>query len=86
MMGIVNLWILSGSRRLEDSQIPLNKLEHKGIRFLNNEITGIDPSENSITTARSTHNKLEYDYLIIALGAELAPKLIDGFDDCGKLF
>ena len=44
MMGIVNLWILSGSRRLEDSQIPLNKLEDKEIRFLNNEITGIDPS------------------------------------------
>lgn len=86
MMGIVNLWILSGSRRLEDSQIPLNKLEDKGIRFLNNEITGIDPSENSITTARTTHNKLEYDYLIVALGAELAPKLIDGFDDYGNCF
>ncbi len=86
MMGIVNLWILSGSRRLEDSQIPLNKLEGKGIRFLNNEITGIDPSENSITTARTVHNKLEYDYLIVALGAELAPKLIDGFDDYGNCF
>ena len=86
MMGIVNLWILSGSRRLEDSQIPLNKLEDKGIRFLNYEITGIDPSENSITTARTAHNKLEYDYLIVALGAELAPKLIDGFDDYGNCF
>ncbi|HKG71969.1 MAG TPA: FAD/NAD(P)-binding oxidoreductase [Nitrososphaeraceae archaeon] len=86
IMGIVNLWILSGSRRLEDSQIPLNKLEGKGIRFLNDEITGIDPSENSITTARTTHNKLEYDYLIVALGAELAPELIDGFDDYGNCF
>jgi len=87
MMGIVNLWILSGSRRLEDSQIPLNKLGDKGIRFLNDEITGIDPSENSITTARTTHNKLEYDYLIVALGAELAPKLIDGFEeDNGSCF
>jgi sulfide:quinone oxidoreductase len=86
IMGILNLWILSGSRRLEDSQIPLNKLEGKGIRFLNNEITGIDPSENSITAARTAHNKLEYDYLIVALGAELAPKLIEGFDDYGNCF
>src|SRR6187200_3349736 len=80
MMGLVNLWILSGSRRLEDSQVALNKLEEKGIKFLNDEITGIDPSENSITT-KTNPNKLRYDYLIIALGAEVAPKLIDGFED-----
>jgi sulfide:quinone oxidoreductase len=79
MMGIVNLWMLSGSRRFEDSQVALSKLEDKGIKFLNDEITGIYPSENSIT-ARTKHNKLGYDYLIIALGAELAPRLIDGFE------
>jgi len=33
MMGLVNLWILSGSRRFEDSQVALNKLEAKGIKF-----------------------------------------------------
>jgi sulfide:quinone oxidoreductase len=80
MMGLVNLWILSGSRRLEDSQIALNKLEGKGIKFLNDEITGIDPSENSVTT-KTNPNKLKYDYLVMALGAEVAPKLIDGFED-----
>ena len=85
MMGLVNLWILSGSRTLEDSQVALSKLEHKGIRFLNDEITGIYPSENSITTG-TKHNKLEYDYLIVALGAELAPKLIDGFEDNASCF
>lgn len=85
MMGIVNLWMLSGSRRLEDSQVALSKLEDKGIRFLNDEITGIYPSENSITT-RTNQNKLKYDYLIVALGAELAPKLIDGFEDNGSCF
>ena len=85
MMGVVNLWILSGSRTLEGSHISLNKLEDKGIRFLNDEISGIDPSENSITT-KTTHNKLEYDYLIVALGAELAPKLINGFEDNENCF
>src|ERR1041385_95690 len=80
MMGLVNLWILSGSRRLEDSQIALNKLEAKGIKFLNDEITGIDPSENSVTT-KTNPKKLKYDYLVIALGAEVAPKLIDGLED-----
>jgi sulfide:quinone oxidoreductase len=85
MMGLVNLWILGGSRRLEDSQVALNKLEGKGIRFLNDEITSIDPSKNSVTS-RINHSKLEYDYLIVALGAELAPKRIDGFEDNGSCF
>jgi sulfide:quinone oxidoreductase len=80
MMGLVNLWILSGSRRLEDSQVALSKLESKGIRFLNDEITSIDPSKNTITT-RKNRNKLEYNYLIVALGAELAPTQINGFED-----
>src|SRR5215216_5753614 len=78
MMGLVNLWILSGTRRLENSQVALNNLETKGIKFLNDEIIRIDPSQNNVTT-KTNHNKLQYDYLIIALGAELAPKLIDGF-------
>ena len=38
MMGLVNLWILSGTRTFEDSRVALNTLENKGIRFLNDEI------------------------------------------------
>lgn len=85
MMGLVNLWILSGTRRLENSQIALNKLESKGIKFLNDEIIKIDPSENSVTT-KTNRNKVHYDYLIIALGADLAPKQIEGFEDNESCF
>jgi len=77
MMGLVNLWILSGIRRLEDSQVALNKLENKEITFLNDEVTSIDVFQKSIRTR--SNNKLEYDYLIIALGAELAAEDIRGF-------
>jgi sulfide:quinone oxidoreductase len=80
MMGLVNLWILSGSRRLEDSQFALDKLQDKGIKFLNDEITGIDPYGNSVTT-KTNQDKLKYDYLIVALGAELAPERISGFEN-----
>ena len=80
MMGLVNLWILSGSRILEHSWVALNKLEAKGINFLNDEITSIDHSENAITT-KMNNNKHRYDYLIVALGSELAPKRIEGFED-----
>jgi sulfide:quinone oxidoreductase len=81
MMGLVNLWILSGSRTLEDSQVALNNLENRGIRFLNDKIVGIDLSQNSVTT--KTNRKLEYDYLIVALGAEIAPERINGLENNG---
>jgi sulfide:quinone oxidoreductase len=55
----------------------LNKLENKEITFLNDEVTAIDVFQKSIRTR--SNNKLEYDYLIIALGAELAAEDIRGF-------
>jgi sulfide:quinone oxidoreductase len=78
MMGLVNLWILSGIRNLEDSRVALNSLENKGIRFVNDEIKSMDLSGGSLNTSQ---HKLEYDYLILALGAELAPERINGFID-----
>lgn len=77
MMGLVKLWILEGSRRLEDSQTPLDGLNTKGIEYLNDEVDKIDLASNRVQ-ARD-HGWLEYDYLIVALGAELAPDRIAGF-------
>ena len=77
MMGLVKLWILEGSRRLEESQTPLDGLNAKGIEYLNDEVTQIDLASNRVQ-ARD-HGWLEYDYLIVALGAELAPDRVAGF-------
>jgi len=79
-MGLVNLWILSGIRTLEDSRVALNKLENKGIRFLNDEIISVDFSRGIVNTSQ---HKFEYDYLILALGAEPAPERINGFINNG---
>jgi sulfide:quinone oxidoreductase len=70
MMGLVNLWILNGSRSLHDSKIPLNRLKDKGIEFLNDEIIKIDVSQKTVIT--KLNHEIDYDYLIIALGAESA--------------
>jgi sulfide:quinone oxidoreductase len=77
-MGFVNLWILNGDRQFEESKIALNNLENKGISFIHDDIIAINPIERNITTARHNH-KHEYEYLIIALGAEYASEEIDGF-------
>jgi sulfide:quinone oxidoreductase len=77
IMGFVNLWIVYGIRRLEDSQTDLNILAQRGIEFLKDEIIKIDIQVNTVTT--KLHGELGYDYLIIALGADLAPEKINGF-------
>jgi sulfide:quinone oxidoreductase len=83
MMGLVNLWILSGTRTLEESKIALNRLENKGIRFLNDKVTGIDVGSKTVTIGRSQNLKLEYDYLVVALGTEYAVEEVNGFLENG---
>ncbi|MGN6633535.1 MAG: NAD(P)/FAD-dependent oxidoreductase [Nitrososphaeraceae archaeon] len=81
MMGLVNLWILYGTRKLQDSFIPLANLLNKDIEFINDEIVGINCNQSSISTKFS--GKFDYDYLIISLGSDLAPEKIDGFIEHG---
>lgn len=83
MMGLVNLWILSGIRTLEDSKIDLNRLENRGIRYLNDKVTGIDVTSKTVTIRGSSTLKLKYDYLIIALGTEYAVEEVNGFLENG---
>ena len=83
MMGLVNLWILSGTRTLEDSKISLNNLAKRGIKYLNNKITTIDTVSKTITISGTSTSRINYDYLVIALGAEYAAETVSGFVENG---
>jgi sulfide:quinone oxidoreductase len=83
MMGLVNLWILSGIRTLEDSKVALSRLENKGISYLNGEVTAIDPVSRTVTIKGSSTLRLEYDYLVIALGSEFDLEHVKGFLENG---
>ncbi len=83
MMGLVNLWILNGTRTLEDSKIALNRLEDRGINFLNGEVTSIDAVSKTVTIRGSSTLRLEYDYLVVALGSEFALEQVKGFVENG---
>jgi sulfide:quinone oxidoreductase len=83
IMGLVNLWILSGTRTLEDSKVALSRLENKGIIYLNGKITAIDPVSRTVTIKGTSTLRLEYDYLVIALGAEFALENVKGFLENG---
>jgi sulfide:quinone oxidoreductase len=81
LMGTVNLWILAGHRKLDDSKVPLTNLKNKGINFLHDFITHIDFHKKSVKT--KLHENIEYDYLIIALGVDFALERIRGFTENG---
>jgi sulfide:quinone oxidoreductase len=83
IMGLVNLWILSGTRTLEDSKVALSRLENKGISYLNGKITAIDPVLRTVTIKGTSTLRLEYDYLVIAIGAEFALENVKGFLENG---
>ena len=78
MMGLTNLWILDGRRRLENSKIPLTNLKSKGITFIQDEITKIDTKAKLVKTLH--HIDQSYDFLVIALGAEMSTNMIPGFN------
>jgi len=81
-MDLVKLWILNGTRKFEFSKRPLQHITKKGIDFINEEIIKIDP-KNKIVETKS--KKLSYDYLIVALGVDLAPEQIPGLSEHGLI-
>jgi sulfide:quinone oxidoreductase len=81
MMGLVKLWILEGSRKLEDSQTPLAGLAAKGIEVIHDDVVRIDTAASAVEA--KVHGQIEYDYLIVALGSELVPERIPGFVEHG---
>jgi len=74
-VGFSMQWSMIGRRKPEDGQRPYTSLRAKNVRFLQDDITDIDPESRTVTTSTS---KLEYDHLIIALGAAMAPERIPG--------
>jgi sulfide:quinone oxidoreductase len=67
------LWATMGWRKPSQITRNLSALEKKGIKYVNGEVSNIDPSTKTVKTSAGEFN---YDYLVVALGAELAPYAI----------
>ncbi|MFB5622365.1 MAG: NAD(P)/FAD-dependent oxidoreductase [Nitrosarchaeum sp.] len=80
MVGFAKLWIIKGTRTFENSIGSLNELTKKEINFLKEEILQIDLQNKTVKT---TTKILQYDFLIIAMGAVLAPEKIPGLTENG---
>ena len=74
------LWLMTGQRSREKISRPLAALQKKGIELIQGDIESIDPAK---CTVQVNGDELAGDYLVIALGAELAPETIPGLAAAG---
>jgi sulfide:quinone oxidoreductase len=70
------LFLMVGERQPEDIRRNLKNLERRNVRFVQDEVTGIDPLRQEVALGSS---KVPYDYLIVSLGLQTRPDLIRGF-------
>jgi sulfide:quinone oxidoreductase len=76
VMGLRKSWALLGQATLEEGQRPLAALEGRGIRVMHGSITTIDPTARAVEV---DGRRVEADALVVALGAQLAPDKVPGF-------
>ncbi len=77
------LWLMVGQREPSAIQRPFDRLERKGIEVRHGEIEKIDPEARRVTVSGET---LDADYLVVSLGAELAPETVPGLGEAGRNF
>jgi sulfide:quinone oxidoreductase len=74
---------MTGGRTAETISRPIARLEKQGIVLVRGEIQKIDVEQRQVVVDGRT---LGCDFLIIALGAELAPETIRGLGEAGHNF
>lgn len=70
-MGFAKLWDLAGTRPLSGGTVSLHQLNGRGVRFVQAEITSIDPENRRVDTSEDA---FEADALLVALGAGPPPR------------
>lgn len=77
------LWLMAGDRKPEQITRPVRRLVQSGVDVIQAEVRGIDLSGRRVETDLQP---LTYDYLIVSLGAELAPETIPGLAEAAHTF
>lgn len=77
------LWVMTGDRRPEQVRRPLAALLRPGVEFVNAVAEGLDWQARLVVTSRGS---FPFDYLIVALGAELAPETVPGVAEGSHTF
>lgn len=77
------LWVMVGDRQPEQVVRDLRTLARRGVEVVEAEVVGLDLAGGRAETTRGPVN---YDYLVVALGAELAPEALPGLAEAAHTF
>ena len=77
------LWIMTGDRAAPKISRPLARLQRRGIELIRGEIEAIDLKQRQVTVQGQI---LTADFVVIALGADLAPESVPGLPAAGHNF
>src|ERR671924_47932 len=83
VMGFSLLRVMTGEKTEQEVAVSKEKVSQKGIKFINTEVNGIDVKNSIVRTGQA---EFAYDYLVIALGAELVPEKVPGFQSAFHMY
>ncbi len=77
------LWAATGRRQMDDLHRPLAPLSRKGIELVTGEIGAINPKHKAVTVGDT---RMEFDYMLLALGADMALDTTPGLAECHSFY
>jgi sulfide:quinone oxidoreductase len=77
-LGVSNLGLMTGERETHQIRRDMSRLKRSGIEWAHAEIRAVDPEARTVETDQGT---FAGDYMVLALGADLAPDSIPGFEE-----
>jgi sulfide:quinone oxidoreductase len=83
VLGFSLLRVMTGEKTEQEVTVTKDKVSQKGIKFVNTEVSEIDVKNGIV---RTDQGEFGYDYLVIALGAELAPEKVPGFESAFHMY
>jgi sulfide:quinone oxidoreductase len=80
LMGLRKPWAIAGHANLDDGRRARARIERAGLRFIEADITQIEPAARRAQTGSGS---FDGDYLVVALGAESRADLVAGLTEHG---
>jgi len=77
------LWLMNGDRTKKQISVSIKSLLKKNIEIVNAIVSEIVPAEQKV---KAGEKEYRYDFLVVALGADLATEKIQGWDDSIQTF
>ncbi|MCK5429293.1 MAG: NAD(P)/FAD-dependent oxidoreductase [Anaerolineales bacterium] len=76
-------WLMVGRRQLGQLTKDLRRMLRPGIEIVQAEVLAIDPNRSKV---QAGGEELGYDYMVLALGADLAPEAMPGYVEVAHNF